>query len=103
MASAEKIPSVAPKRGRKPKLKAVESVEKTRNYIAGVVLKPQNKAYLDLVKERTNQSLSYLVNVCIDSARATDMLKSTAMREPTAIRKARSVLEKWDSKGASKK
>lgn len=104
MANAEKIPSVAPKRGRKPKLKAVEGGEPTtRKYtITGLALKAQNKAYLDSVKQRTNQAMSFLINICIDNARSVDLLKTTAFREPTAVRKARNVLEKWE-KGASKK
>jgi len=122
MANAERniIPGATPKRrGRPAKLKAVEDMykavkstepveekqkqAKTKKQFTGVFLSEKNFKYLKEVNEKSLQPMSALINLLVDNARAVDLLNGTPLKEPSAIKKAREALAKWDKELARKK
>ena len=123
MANAAKniIEGSTPKRrGRPAKLKAVEDMYKTvkptepveekqtkqakaKKQFTGVFLSDKNAKYLREIHDRSLQSMSALINLLVDNARATDLLSDTPLKEPSAIKKAREALAKWEREVVRKK
>lgn len=56
-------------------------------------------AYLKEYVKKTGQSMSYLINRCVEKVREKDMLRGTDPYVPAKVLRAKAMVDKWNQEG----